>query len=224
MQRASVMLAFLLFVALCASLAYWLLQWFAPEPRAVAAPPEAVRALPPVSAASVLFGGRAQDAGGAQVQLRGILLAGRASMAIIASEGRPPRALPVNAEVMPGLTVQKIDARTVVLSGKGVERELTLPAFASQEGGTAGTQIGAAPEPPAMPSSSSVQSSQSPQSPQSPPSAQQTLQLQSQPALQSSSGASDAGSGVSGGSSMPNRQITPPDRLQQPALKPPARR
>ncbi len=206
MQRAPVMLSFLWVVALCASLAYWLLQWFAPEPRAVAAPPESARAVPPVAAASALFGGRAQDPGGAAVQLRGILLAGRASVAIISAEGKPARALPVSAEVMPGLTVQKIAARTVVLSGRGAERELTLPAFAAQEGGTAGAQTGAAPEPQAIP----VQPpSQAPQSaPQPAPSPPQVLQPQ--PVPSSSSGASDGGSSASGGapaaSALPSRE------------------
>ncbi len=147
MQRAPALLALLLFAALCASLAYWLLQWFAPAPRAVAAPPETARAMPPVAAASALFGGRAQDSGGAQVQLRGILQAGKASVAIIAAEGKPARALGVDAEVLPGLTIREIGARTVVLAGRGAERELTLPAFAAQEGGTTVQAVGAPAEP-----------------------------------------------------------------------------
>lgn len=159
MQRAPAIVALLLFVALCASLAYWLLQWFAPEPRAVAAPPEATRPLPSVSAAATLFGGRPQAVGGTHVQLRGILQAGRASVAIITTEGKPPRALPLNAEVLPGLTVKEIDARTVVLSERGAERELVLPEFAAQEGGTATLQVGTAPEPQSV----------SPSSPSSPP-------------------------------------------------------
>ncbi len=151
MQRAPAFLALLLFAALCASLAYWLLQWFAPAPRAVAAPPETARAMPPVAAASALFGGRAQDSGGAQVQLRGILQAGKASVAIIAAEGKPARALGVDAEVLPGLTIREIGARTVVLAGRGAERELTLPAFAAQEGGTTVQAVGAPAEPAPQP-------------------------------------------------------------------------
>lgn len=192
MQRAPAILALLLFAALCASLAYWLLQWFAPAPRAVAAPPEAARAIAPVAAASALFGGRPQDSGGVQVQLRGILQAGRASVAIIAAEGKPARALPVDAEVLPGLTIREIGARTVVLSGRGAERELSLPAFAAQEAGSSAQTVGVAPEPAQPP-------------PSQPP--QQATPLQQQPAspaAPSSAGASEGGSSAAGGGVTPD--------------------
>lgn len=143
-QRAPVIASFLLFLLLCASVAYWLLQWLAPEPRPVAAPPQAERSLPPVAAASNLFGGRPEGGGMANVQLRGIIRSGRpgGSVAIVAAEGKPTRALPVDAEVLPGLTVKEINARTVVLSDRGTERELSLPEFVAQEGGMSAMQAG----------------------------------------------------------------------------------
>lgn len=152
MQRAPVILSFLLFLLLCASVAYWLLQWLAPAPRPLAAPPQAERAPPPVASAANLFGGRAQGVGSTNVQLRGIIRAGRGdgSVAIIAAEGKPVRALRIDGEVLPGLTVKEINARTVVLSERGTERELTLPAFAAQEGGGA-LQSAAAPAAPQQP-------------------------------------------------------------------------
>ncbi len=223
MQRAPALFALLLFTALCASLAYWLLQWFAPAPRAVAAPPEAARAMAPVAAASALFGGRPQDTGGTQVHLRGILQAGKASVAIIAAEGKPPRALPVDAEVLPGLTVKEISARTVVLVGRGAERELTLPAFAAQEGGTGTQSVGAAVEP-APPSPPPL-----PQ-PQIQPQIQPQLQQQPAPPAQSpsSAGAGELGSGASGaaqGAAPANRSPTttsqPPFQPPQPPSAPP---
>ncbi len=143
-QRAPAIASFLLFLLLCASVAYWLLQWLAPGPRPVAAPPQAERSAPPVAAAANLFGGRPQGGGMVNVQLRGIIRSGRpaGSVAILAAEGKPTRALPVDAEVLPGLTVKEINARTVVLLDRGAERELTLPAFAAQEGGTSSMQAG----------------------------------------------------------------------------------
>ncbi len=210
MQRAPAIVALLLFVALCASLAYWLLQWLAPEPRTVAAPPEAARPLPSVSAAATLFGGRPQAAGGAQVQLRGILLAGRASVAIIAAEGRPVRALPVASEVLPGLTVKEIGARAIVLSERGAERELRLPAFAAQEGGSAVMQASTAPEaappsgpPQVQPPSPSSSSAQAP--PQAPSPA--------------SAGMSDSGRGAAGDASPTGATPALP---QPPGAAPPA--
>jgi hypothetical protein len=40
----------------------------------------------------------------------------------------------LNSEIMPGIVVKSINARSVILSGNGAEREIALPAFASQDG------------------------------------------------------------------------------------------
>lgn len=148
MQRAPTVMAFLLFLALCASVSHWLLQWMAPPPRPVAALPQATRAMPPLAAAANLFGGRAQAAGMANVQLKGIIRSGSpaGSVAIIAVEGKPARALSANAEVANGLIVKAINARSVVLSDRGAEKELTLPAFGAQESAMSNLP-GRSPEP-----------------------------------------------------------------------------
>lgn len=155
MKRLPTLLSLVFFLALCASLAYWLLQWLAPQPHPVAAPPVAERSLPPLASAANLFGGSAHGNTLASVQLRGVIRAGRAgdSVAIIATEGRPPRALKVDAEIEPGLILKEIHVRTVVLSDKGAERELTLPPFAAQSGGTAEISV---PANVAMPGASPV--------------------------------------------------------------------
>lgn len=190
MQRAPAVMAFLLFLTLCASITYWLLQWMAPSPRPVAAPPQTARALPPVAAAANLFGGRAQASGMANVQLKGIIRAAspQDSSAIIAVEGKPARALQANAEVTSGLRVKAIHARSVVLSDRGAERELSLPAFAAQEGAMSNVP-GRSPEsPPAMP----------PMPQASPP--------PQVPAPQQATGPSTGVMSASSGSAMPNAQ------------------
>ena len=214
MQRAPTLIAFLLFLALCASIAYWLLQWMSPPPRPVAAPPQAVRALPPVAAAANLFGGRGQAAGMANVQLRGILRAGspKGSIAIIAVEGKPARALHTDAEVTSGLTVKAINARSVVLSDRGTERELTLPAFAAQEGAMS-SMPGRSPEPPQAQQVQPAQQAQVVQQPAPPP--------QLPPPQQQASGPSGGGTTASGGPAAPNTQPQmygqrPPAIVQQP--------
>jgi general secretion pathway protein C len=155
-----------------------------------------------VAAAAALFGGRPQEAGGAQLQLRGIVFAGPASVAIIAAEGKPARALAMNAEVLPGLTVKQIAARSVLLSERGSERELSLPPFAAQEGGAAPPQAGVTPEP-------------QPQSP-SP----------SQPLQQPSAAPSSAGSSAAGGgaaeSGAPQAPQRPAIRSGAPTMAPPS--
>ena len=171
-QRLPAVVAFVLFVALCVSIAYWVLQWLAPAPRPVAAPVANERAMPPVSAAANLFGGAAKGGGMVNVQLRGILHAGRSagSAAILAVDGSPPKFYRVNAELMPGVTVKAIHAKTVVLSDRGAERELPLPAFAAQEGTGSGSVVRAMPEQTAPqnlppPSSPGFQPQQVPQQP-----------------------------------------------------------
>ena len=165
------LLSLLLFFTLCASLAYWLMQWLAPSPRPVAAPPVAERSMPPLSAAFTLFGGNTQS-GATTVQLRGIIHSGRAadSVAIIAVEGKPPRALHMRSEVTPGVELKEIRARTVILSERGSDREVALPEFsalavASQAvaDANASPQPAAVQPPPSPPASASPQPAQPPQ-------------------------------------------------------------
>ena len=208
MQRAPTVLAFLFFLALCASIAYWLLQWMAPPPRAVAAPPQATRAMPPVAAAANLFGGRAQAAGMANVQLKGIIRAGSpaGSIAIIAVEGKPPRALHANAEVTSGLTVKAINARSVVLSDRGAERELTLPAFAAQEGALSNTP-GRSPEPQQL--VQPVQQTQQQAQPQPAPPPQLPVPQATGPSsggMTASGTGAGTGTGTSAGATSPSAQ------------------
>ncbi|CAM8662022.1 Type II secretion system protein GspC, N-terminal [Oxalobacteraceae bacterium] len=158
MKRLPLVFSFFLFLALSATLAYWIVQWTAPVPRAVSAPPKSERTTPPISAAASLFGGRSSGSATiANVQLRGVVHSGSLSdsVAIIAVEGKPPRALTLNSEIVPGVIVKQILNKTVVVSEKGAERELSLPAFAAQESNSTMPQasIPTAPNlPPANPS------------------------------------------------------------------------
>jgi general secretion pathway protein C len=133
MKRLPVIAGFLLFLMLCASITYWLLQWMAPSTRPLIVPMPVERALPEMSAAANLFGGNAEAISAISVQLSGIIMANRGadSVAIIALPGKPARSLHVNAEVIEGLVVKKINSRSVVLSERGVDREVRLPEFAA---------------------------------------------------------------------------------------------
>ncbi len=142
-KRLPVLTSFVLFLALCAALTYWLLQWFAPVPRAVAALPRSEQSMPPIAAAANLFGGHAEGNAVSNVQLRGIVRSGGAtgSRAIIAAEGHPARVMALEAEIMPGMTIKEIHERSVVLTDHGAERELSLPPFAAQEGAAISAQL-----------------------------------------------------------------------------------
>jgi len=134
MGRAPLITAFLLFLALVASLAYWAMQLLAPPPRPVAATPQSSsRPAPTIAAAANVFGGRGSGKSMMNVQLRGVIMAGRAkeSVAILVAEGGAPRPLRVEGEVLPGVKVQEIHPRYVVLSDHGVYREVSLPDFSA---------------------------------------------------------------------------------------------
>jgi len=132
MKRLPIISSFLLFLTLCASITYWLLQWMTPATRPLIAPTPVERALPEISSAANLFGGNSEAVSTIAVQLSGIIMANRGadSVAIIALPGKPARSLHVNTEVIEGLVVKKINPRSVVLSERGVDREVRLPEFA----------------------------------------------------------------------------------------------
>lgn len=135
MTRWPLIFSFLLMLALSASVTYWIVQWTAPAPRAVAAATKTAATPVPVTAAAGLFGARPDAGSLANVQLRGIVHAGRSSdsVAIIAVEGQPSRALRVGSDIAPGVKVKQIRNKTVLVSEQGAERELGLPVFTAQE-------------------------------------------------------------------------------------------
>lgn len=208
LKRLPALTAVALFVALCASATYWALQWLAPTPRAVAAPVVSERAIPAVASAANLFGGATKGGAMVNVQLRGILHAGResGSVAILTADGKPPMFFRLNAEVMPGVTVKAIHAKTVVLSDRGVERELALPAFATQEGAAGGAPQRPVPEQPAAPQPTQPQGQIQGQlqgQPQGQPQGMQMApQSQSSPAQAGTAGTNAAGPQAAGPSTM----------------------
>jgi len=131
MKRLPLLVSFVLFLALCASLAYWALQLFAPAPRPVAVPPQTERKMPPISAAENLFGGHYSSGTMANMQLRGVIHAGKAadSEAILVANNEPPKYVKVDAEISEGVTLKEIHPRYVVLDDHGVSREVNLPEF-----------------------------------------------------------------------------------------------
>jgi len=161
MKRLPIISSFLLFLTLCASVTYWLMQWMAPATRPLVMPAQAERALPEMSAAANLFGGNVEAVSTIAVQLSGIIMANRGadSVAIIALPGKPARALRVNAEVASGIVIKEINARGVVLSEHGVEREVRLPQFSSKSvpDGANGVSRNAAPAEQALPPANEAQ-------------------------------------------------------------------
>lgn len=138
MTRGRLLLSFVLFIALCASIAYWVLQLYDPPLRPVAASSQQQVAAPRLEAAAAVFGGQSAAPTATNFQLRGVIVSGtpRDSVAIIAVEGKPPQAFRANSEVAPGVTVQEVHRHYVLLSDSGTLKRVELPAAAreGQEG------------------------------------------------------------------------------------------
>jgi general secretion pathway protein C len=173
--RSPQIASFVLFLGLCASGAYWTLHLMKPRPRAVAAPPPAVAPPVDVNAAGMLFGGAPVAAAGpSNYQLKGVVAtASGRSAAIVAVEGRPAVIVGIGGAVAPGVTVQEVHPRYVVLMENGAARRLDLPEP------TGPSSTGTAP-PGVVPTSPPAVVTPPPQVPTEPP---QSRQPTPQPAL-----------------------------------------
>jgi general secretion pathway protein C len=140
MKRWPLVASFVLFIALCASAAFWALQLFRPPVRPVAAPPASVRPPPPIEAAAQLLGGRSNIAVATNFQLRGVIASGTPgeSIAILAADGKPAQAVRANAEIMPGVVVKEVHSRYVLLSEGGAIKRVELPEDAKGQAGVGG--------------------------------------------------------------------------------------
>lgn len=133
LRRLPVLTSFIMFLGLCASVTYWLLQWLAPATRPVVIPAPTEHPLPDLSAAANLFGGQTGAVGAAPVQLKGIVLASQPneSVAIIGMNGNPARILKVNIADSDGMVIKQISAHGVTMKDHDTEYQLSLPAFSS---------------------------------------------------------------------------------------------
>ncbi|MFS2005948.1 type II secretion system protein N [Duganella sp. CT11-25] len=128
-------------VLLSASLAYWGLQLFKPQQRAIAAPPAPPAMALNIDAAKGLFGGQIAVAAVSNYQLKGVVAArGEDSAAILSVDNKPAEAVAVGKEVVPGVLVKEVYPRYVLLSEGGVIKRVDLPSDAGISSG-----------PPAMP-------------------------------------------------------------------------
>ncbi|MFD2365272.1 type II secretion system protein N [Pseudoduganella sp. GCM10020061] len=154
MKRLPLILNVLAVAALSASCAYWALQLYKPEQRPIAAPPPAERPAPSVASAIGLFGGAQVAAVASNYQLTGVVAAGRESVAIIVADGNPAKAVLIGREIVPGVVVQEVHPRYVMLSEGGVAKRIDLvqearpaPDMAAPVASSAPVQAGTAPQP-----------------------------------------------------------------------------
>lgn len=146
MKRLPGLASFVLFIALCVSLAFWAMQLFKPAARAVTAPPP-VSSEVDLQAAAGLFGGRSTVAAASNFQLKGVVAAddGRDSVAILSANGKPAQAVRQGAEIVPGAVVKEVHRRYVLVSDGGVPKRVELPESAPPS--TLANPIGSNPPP-----------------------------------------------------------------------------
>lgn len=143
MKQMPLVASFVLFIALCVSIAYWGMQLFKPETRAVVPPQQPAQPEVRVESAAMLFGGRPAAMAAATAsnyELKGILMSGTAgeSTAILSADGKPAVATAVGKEVMPGVVVKEVHPLYVVLSENGVNKRVDLPESARTHSGISG--------------------------------------------------------------------------------------
>ncbi len=129
MKRLPLIVSILIVVALSSSLAYWGVELSKKPQRPIATPVAQIETEAPVDGAASMFGGQAVQVAVSNYQLKGVVASGGSgSVAILAIDGKPPRALPVGAEVATGITVKEVQARFVLLSEGGVIKRIELAA------------------------------------------------------------------------------------------------
>jgi general secretion pathway protein C len=148
MKRWPIIMSFLLFLGLCMSATYWVMQFIKPEARVVAMPKAQPKSEVDPEAAMGLFGGHLSVAAASNFQLKGVVVSKNEaeSVAILAADGKPAEAVRMNAEIVPGVTVKEVHSQYVLLSENGVVKRVELPVAA----GHSDANIGIQPPPAAM--------------------------------------------------------------------------
>jgi general secretion pathway protein C len=128
-------LTLLLFALLCATLAYWSLQLFAH--RSPVAPAGAVAQAPApidLAQASRLFGGATAAptvAAAVNIQVVGVVAAGRSGIALLSIDGRAARPFQVGQPVADGVVLATVEPGTVQIEQRGQLLDLPAPARGS---------------------------------------------------------------------------------------------
>ena len=144
MKRLPLILSLVLFVALCATSSFWVLQFIKPETRKVTAPPPN-KPMADVESVAGLFGGAL--AVNTNYQLKGIILANpeNQSGAIIAVDGKPTQAYRMEAEISPGVKLKEVHAEYILLSDNGINKRIDLPQDFKSSGQIVGAGDNTAP-------------------------------------------------------------------------------
>lgn len=132
-KRMPVVTSFVLFLLLCASITYWVLEFMKPPQRPLASSLPIAAPEAPLEAAAGLFGGSTvKVAMASNFQLKGVVAAGNAneSIAIVVANGKPPQSARVNTEIQPGVMVKEVHGQYVLLTERGMTRRVDMQELA----------------------------------------------------------------------------------------------
>jgi len=126
MKRIPFIVSFLLFVLLCVSSSYWVMQLIKPDTRKVSAP-QVTKPVANVESVAGLFGG--VMLADTTYQLKGVIQANPMdqSVAIIATDNSPEKAYTFNSDVTSGSALNEVFSDYVLLKGNGASKRIDLP-------------------------------------------------------------------------------------------------
>lgn len=126
------LVSLLLFLAICALLAYWITAWMAL--RTLPLPQQGQVVQPQVletGAVRTLFGGTRGSAN-RDIRLLGVVADGPRGAAILAMDGGEPKVVRTGGSLTPEVVLVEVQPRRVVLERNGVRQELPLPAVGAR--------------------------------------------------------------------------------------------
>ncbi|PUA20209.1 type II secretion system protein N [Glaciimonas sp. PCH181] len=128
-KRLPGLVSLILFMLLCACIAYWMMQFIKPPVRAITAAPTADIAQIDTSQGMRLFGAQGTATIISNYQLTGVVVAKIAaeSSAILSVDGKPPQAVMQGKELLPGVIIQEVHANYVLVSEGGISKRVMLP-------------------------------------------------------------------------------------------------
>jgi general secretion pathway protein C len=113
-----------LFAVFCATLTYWVVTLTS---RPALVPAAAVRAPVSTEQAATLFGGQLVRTANQDVHLFGILALSEGAAAIISTGGEPPHAVSLGNNIMQGMKLSEVRARSIIIDRNGARSEIFLP-------------------------------------------------------------------------------------------------
>ena len=152
MKRLPLVATLLVFVLLCGSLSYWGMKFFKPLNRGVALPQQQEVLEPGAGQWGSLFGQVQAEVTASNYQLKGVILAKRASesMAIVVVSGKPPQAVAIGQKIAPGTELREVHRDYVLIAESGAVRRVDLPQNAVIQL-TSAAPGGMLPQPPGFP-------------------------------------------------------------------------